>query len=66
MVIVLHSYIYEHGDKMIVYGPARWDWMFPNRKAIDMGIAVAQHSDSPISVAVPMIRIQSLSYSHER
>ena len=26
-----------------------------------MGIAVAQHSDSPISAAVPMIRIQSLA-----
>jgi predicted amidohydrolase YtcJ len=61
VVIVVHSYIYEHGDKMIVYGPARWDWMFPNRKAIDMGISVAQHSDSPISAAIPLLRIQSLA-----
>jgi len=61
VVIVLHSYIYEHGDKMIVYGPARWEWMFPNRKAMEMGIAVAQHSDAPISAAIPMIRIQSLT-----
>jgi predicted amidohydrolase YtcJ len=61
VVIVLHSYIYEHADKMIVFGQARWDWMFPNRKAIDMGIAVAQHSDDPVSQAIPMIRIQSLA-----
>lgn len=61
VVIVLHSYIYEHGDKMIEYGPNRWDWMFPNRKAIDMGISVAQHSDSPISAAIPLLRIQSLA-----
>jgi predicted amidohydrolase YtcJ len=60
IVIVLHSYVYEHGDKMIVYGPERWKMMFPNRTAIDMGIAVAQHSDSPISAAIPMLRIQSL------
>lgn len=61
IVIVLHSYIYEHGDKMIVYGPERWPMMHPNRTAMEMGIAVAQHSDSPISAAIPLLRIQSLA-----
>ena len=60
VVIVLHSYVYEHADKMLVYGPSRWNMMFPNRTAIDMGISVAQHSDAPISAAIPVLRIQSL------
>lgn len=61
VVIVLHSYIYEHGDKMIVYGAKRWPMMHPNGTATKMGIHVAQHSDAPISAAIPMLRIQSLT-----
>ncbi len=61
VIAVFHSYIYEHGDKMIVYGAKRWPMMHPNRSAIEMGISVAQHSDSPISAADPMLRIQSLA-----
>lgn len=61
VAVVLHSYIYEHGDKMLVYGTQRWDMMHPNRTVIEMGIAAAQHSDSPISAAVPLLRIQSLA-----
>jgi predicted amidohydrolase YtcJ len=61
ITIVLHSYIYEHGDKMIAYGPSRWDNMHPNRSAVEMGIHVAQHSDSPVSSAIPLLRIQSLA-----
>jgi len=61
VIAVFHSYIYEHGDKMIAYGSRRWPMMEPNRSGIDMGIAVAQHSDSPISAADPMLRIQSLA-----
>ena len=34
--------------------------MHPNKTAIEMGIAVAQHSDSPVSPAIPLTRIQSL------
>jgi predicted amidohydrolase YtcJ len=60
IMVVLHSYIYEHGDKMVVYGASRWGMMHPDRSVIDMGIASAQHSDSPISVAIPLVRIQSL------
>ena len=59
-MIVPHSYEWEHGDKLSSYGEKRWDWMFPNKRGIDMGIAVAGHSDSPISAADPMLRIQCL------
>jgi predicted amidohydrolase YtcJ len=60
IVIVPHSYEWEHGDKLSSYGEKRWDWMFPNKRGIDMGIPVAGHSDSPISAADPMLRIQCL------
>lgn len=60
VVIVPHSYEWEHGDKLAAYGEQRWEWMFPNKRAVDMGIAVAGHSDWPISAADPMLRIQCL------
>jgi predicted amidohydrolase YtcJ len=60
VVIVPHSYEWEHGDKFSSYGEKRWDWMFPNKRADAMGIAVANHSDSPISAADPMLRIQCM------
>jgi predicted amidohydrolase YtcJ len=60
VVLVLHSYIYEHGDKMEVYGENRWDMMHPNRSALDLCIPVAGHSDYPVSAADPMLRIQSM------
>jgi len=60
IVTVFHSYEYEHGDKMVVYGEERWPMMHPNRTALDMGIHAAQHSDSPISAAIPLLRIQSM------
>ena len=61
VMVVLHSYIYEHGDKMLVYGAQRWGMMHPNRSVIEMGIMAAQHSDSPVSAAIPLLRIQSLA-----
>jgi predicted amidohydrolase YtcJ len=61
IIAVFHSYIFEHGDKMLVYAPNRWPMMHPNGSAINMGISVAQHSDWPISAANPMLRIQSLA-----
>lgn len=61
IIAVFHSYIYEHGDKMLVYGATRWPMMHPNGSAIKMGLLTAQHSDSPISAADPMLRIQSLA-----
>jgi predicted amidohydrolase YtcJ len=60
VVIVPHSYEWEHGDKLTVYGEQRWEWMFPNKRAVDLGIAVAGHSDWPISAADPLLRIQCL------
>ena len=60
VVLALHSYIYEHGDKMEEYGPSRWTMMHPNRSAIEMGIVVAGNSDSGVSAAHPMLRIQSM------
>ena len=60
VVLATHSYIWEHGDKMEAYGPARWDWMHPNGSAIQLGIPVAGNSDSPVSEASPMLRIQSM------
>ena len=61
VVVVLHSYIYEHGDKMLAFGEQRFGMMHPNRSVIEMGIPSAQHSDSPISAAIPLLRIQSLA-----
>lgn len=60
VVLALHSYIYEHGDKMEAYGRKRWGMMHPNRSAIELGIPVAGNSDSPVSEANPLLRIQSL------
>ena len=60
VVLALHSYVYEHGDKMEDYGPKRWPMMHPNRSATEMGIRVAGNSDSPVSAAEPLLRIQSM------
>jgi predicted amidohydrolase YtcJ len=60
VVLALHSYVYEHGDKMEAYGEHRFGTMHPNRSALDRGIPVAGTSDSPVSAADPLLRIQSL------
>ena len=60
IILALHSYIYEHGDKMEDYGSRRWPMMHPNRSALEMGIIVAGNSDSPVSAADPLLRIQSM------
>ena len=60
VVLALHSYIYEHGDKMEAYGPARWKMMHANRSALELGIPVAGNSDFSVSAADPMLRIQSM------
>jgi predicted amidohydrolase YtcJ len=60
LVLALHSYIYEHGDKMEPYGAYRWGLMHPNRSALDLGIPVAGTSDWPVSAADPLLRIQDL------
>ena len=60
LVLVLHSYVYEHGDKMEAFGADRWGMMHANRLALDMGIPVAGNSDYEVSAAIPMLRIQSM------
>ncbi|MCP4610169.1 MAG: amidohydrolase [Planctomycetes bacterium] len=60
VVLALHSYVYEHGDKMEDYGSMRWPMMHANRSALKMGIMVAGNSDSPVSAAEPLLRIQSM------
>jgi predicted amidohydrolase YtcJ len=60
LVVVPHSYVYEHGDKMENYGADRWDWMLPNRSLLDLGVPVAGHSDYPVSAADPLLRIQDM------
>ncbi len=60
VVLVLHSYVYEHGDKMEAYGEGRWGMMHPNRSALDLGIPVAGNSDYSVSAADPLLRIQSM------
>jgi predicted amidohydrolase YtcJ len=60
VVLALHSYVYEHGDKMEDYGSRRWPIMHANGSAVQMGIAVAGNSDSPVSAAEPLLRIQSM------
>ena len=60
LVIVPHSYIWEHGDKMENYGAWRWDWMHAARSFVDLGIPIAGHSDDPVSVSDPLLRIQDM------
>jgi predicted amidohydrolase YtcJ len=60
VVAVPHSYIWEHGDKMDAYGEWRWEWMHAARSFLDAGIAVAGHSDDPVSDANPLLRIQDM------
>ena len=60
VLVVPHSYIWEHGDKMEAYGQWRWDWMHAARSMLDLGISIAGHSDDPVSEANPLLRIQDM------
>jgi len=60
VILVFHSYMWEHGDKLASYGEKRLAMMHPYRTAIDMGIHVAGHSDSTVSAAYPLLRIQDM------
>jgi predicted amidohydrolase YtcJ len=60
VVLVFHSYMWEYGDILASYGPKRLSMMHAYRTATDMGIPVAGHSDSPISAADPLLRIQDM------
>jgi predicted amidohydrolase YtcJ len=60
VIPVPHSYLWEHGDKHENYGAPRWEWMHAARAFLDAGIRVAGHSDSPVSEANPLLRIQDM------
>ena len=60
VILVFHSYMWEYGNILASYGPERLSMMHAYRTAIDMGIPVAGHSDSPISAADPLLRIQDM------
>ncbi len=60
VILVFHSYMWEHGDKLASYGEKRLAMMHAYRTAIDMGIHVAGHSDSTVSAADPLLRIQDM------
>ena len=60
VILVFHSYMWEHGDKLASYGEKRLAMIHPYRTTIDMGIHVAGHSDSTVSAADPLLRIQDM------
>jgi predicted amidohydrolase YtcJ len=60
VILVFHSYMWEYGEILASYGPERLSMMHAYRTAINMGIPVAGHSDSPISAAYPLLRIQDM------
>jgi len=60
VILVFHSYMWEHGEKLESYGEKRLAMMHPYRTALDMGIHVAGHSDSTVSAAIPLLRIQDM------
>jgi predicted amidohydrolase YtcJ len=60
VTLVFHSYFWEHGDKLEAYGEKRLAMVHPHRTALDLGIALAGHSDYPVSAADPLLRIQDM------
>ena len=60
VILVFHSYMWEYGGILASYGPERLAMMHAYRTAIAMGIPVAGHSDSPVSAAYPLRRIQDM------
>jgi predicted amidohydrolase YtcJ len=45
---------------MEAYGAWRWEWMHAARSLLDLGIPIAGHSDDPVSVSDPLLRIQDM------
>jgi len=60
VILVFHSYMWEYGEILASYDRERLSMMHAYRTAIDLGIPVAGHSDSPISAAYPLRRIQDM------
>ena len=59
LILVFHSYMWEYGE-ILASGAERLSMTHAYRTAIDMGIPVAGHSDSPVSAAYPLRRIQDM------
>jgi len=59
IVPVYHCYMYELGEKMLVYGPERMKMLHPTKTSQEMGIVYALHSDAPISPYQAMPRLGS-------
>lgn len=55
-----HSYILNHGEKLEAYGEKRFEWLEPNRRALDAGVCVGGNSDHGVSPPKVMERIESL------
>jgi len=53
VILVFHSYMWEHGDKLGSYGEERLAMMYAHRTAIDIGIDVTGRSDWTVSRADP-------------
>ena len=48
MILVFHSCMWEYGEILASYGPERLSMAHTYHTAMDMGIPVAGHSDSPL------------------
>jgi predicted amidohydrolase YtcJ len=59
IIPVFHCYMYELGEKMLVYGPERLKMLHPTQTAQQMGIVYALHSDAPISTYLALPRLGS-------
>ena len=59
LAIPFGSYIWQHGEKMVYYGPERVARMFPHRSFLDYGIPVAGSSDHPPGPYPPLLGIHS-------
>jgi predicted amidohydrolase YtcJ len=60
IAIAPHSYEINHGEKFEAFGEKRFEWMHPNKRALDMGIPAGGNSDHPVSPPKVMERIESL------
>jgi predicted amidohydrolase YtcJ len=60
LVVVSHSYLWEHGDIFEHYQPRQWDTLIPAKSLLEAGISWAGHSDSPVSTSDPLLHIQAL------
>lgn len=60
IVVIPHSYMWEHGDIMEAYNPRLWDMIHPSRSLLELGIPRGAHSDYGVSSADPLMHIQAL------